>query len=187
MRFRPARDDCDRRPVPDRLPNLVAVDRRDTSRFALRPERARVLRCLATDFLRGRPREPFGLFMRLRGPRSVAGAIGRRFSAAFPAIAPTTPPTTAPIGPAMLPAVAPATAPAVCFGMGGILMFLDEVSSFSAFGFLGITVELLNSSFPGLIHFERRRGFCREDLGVHWRAYPNDEQLNSARNQLQVR
>jgi hypothetical protein len=166
VRFRAARDNCDRRRVPDPLPDLVVVDRGDTSRFALRPERAWVLRCLATDFLRGRRlRGGFGLFMRLRTFRVVAGAIGRRFSAAFPAIAPTTPPTTAPIGPAILPAAAPATAPAVCFGMGGISMFLDEVSSFFAFGFLGITVELFNYPlFLGLYNFERRREFRRDDL-----------------------
>jgi hypothetical protein len=100
--------------------------------------------------------------MRLPTLRVVAGAIGRPFSAAFPAIAPTTPPITAPIGPAILPAAAPPTAPAVCFGMGGILMFLDEVSSFFAFRYLGITVELFNSPiFLGLYVSN-----AEEDLGV---------------------
>jgi len=156
VRFRAARDNWDRRRVPDPLPDLVVVDRCDTSGFALRLERARVLRRLARDSLRGRAlRGGFGLFMRLRTLRFVAGAIGRRFSAAFPVIAPTTPPLTAPIGPAILPAAAPATAPTVCFGIGGISMFFDEVSSFFAFGFLGITIELFNYPlFLGLYNFE---------------------------------
>jgi hypothetical protein len=89
------------------------------------------LRDLATDFLlwrrlRGAFEIALELFTTLRTVRLAAGAIGRRFSAAFPATAPTTPPTTAPIGPAMLPAAAPATAPTVCFGIGGILMFSDD-------------------------------------------------------------
>jgi hypothetical protein len=107
---------------------------------------------LATDFLRVRRlRGAFEmaveLFMTLRTVCFAAGAIGRRFSAAFPATAPTTPPTTAPIGPAILPAAAPATAPAVCFGIDGIWMFLDdcEFSSFVASGSLAIIVELLNT------------------------------------------
>jgi hypothetical protein len=127
---------------------------------------------MATDFLRGRPlRGGFGLFIRLRTLRVVAGAIGPRFSAAFPVIAPTTPPITAPIGPATLPAAAPATAPTVCFGMGGISMFFDEASSFFAFGSLGITVELFNYPFSrGLYNFERRRGFSREEVKIYWRA-----------------
>jgi hypothetical protein len=104
------------------------VDRRDTFFFALPRERARVLGCLATFFLLGRLLRGFfeialEVFITLRTVRLEAGAIGRRFSAAFPATAPTTPPTTAPIGPAILPAAAPATAPAVCFGIGGIWMF----------------------------------------------------------------
>src|SRR5207249_10507419 len=113
-------------------------------------ERARALRCLATDFLPARLLAGFfeialELFITLRRVRPVPGAIGRCFSAAFPATAPTTPPTTAPIGPAILPAAAPATAPAVCFGIAGISMFLDdcEFSSFFAFESSGI-VELVN-------------------------------------------
>jgi hypothetical protein len=144
-RFRAARDDFDRHRVPDPLRDFAVVDRRDTFFFALPRERARVLGCLATVFLLGRPLRGFfeivlEVFMTLRTVRLEAGAIGRRFSAAFPAIAPTTPPTTAPIGPAILPAAAPATAPAVCFGIGGIWMFLDdcEFSSFFPFGFLGM-------------------------------------------------
>jgi hypothetical protein len=143
-RFRAARDDFDRPPVPDPLRDFVVVDRRDTFFFALPRERARALRDLATDFLLGRLLRgvfeiALELFKTLRTVR-LAGAIGCRFSAAFPATAPTTPPTTAPIGPAILPAAAPATAPPVCFGIGGIWMFLDdcEFSSFFAFGFLGI-------------------------------------------------
>jgi hypothetical protein len=111
------------------LRDFVVVDRRDTLFLALPRELVPALRDLATDFLVGR-RMPgaFALDMLtiLRMVRLVAGAIGRRFSAAFPATAPTTPPTTAPIGPAMLPTAAPATAPAVCFGIGGILMFSDD-------------------------------------------------------------
>jgi hypothetical protein len=143
-RFRAARDDFDRPRVPDPLRDFVVIDRRDTVFFALPRERARVLRDLATDFLLGRRRGALEialeLFMTLRTVRFAAGAMGRRFSAAFPATAPTTPPTTAPIGPAILPAAAPATAPAVCFGIGGIWMFLDacEFSSFFAFGLSGI-------------------------------------------------
>jgi hypothetical protein len=144
-RFRVVRDDFDRPPVPDPFRELAVVDRRDIVFFALPRERARALRCLATDFLFGRLLRGFfdialELFMTLRTVRLAAGAIGRRFSAAFPATAPTTPPTTAPIGPAILPAAAPATAPTVCFGIGGISMFLDdcEFSSFFAFESLGI-------------------------------------------------
>jgi hypothetical protein len=144
-RFRTARDDFDRSRVPDPLRDFVVVDRRDTVFFAFPRERALTLLGLATDFLRARRlRGAFEialeLFMTLRTVRLDAGAVGRRFSAAFPATAPTTPPTTAPIGPAMLPAAAPATAPAVCFGMGGIWMFLDdrEFSSFFASGLSGI-------------------------------------------------
>jgi hypothetical protein len=127
------------------LRDFVVVDRRDTVFFAFPRERVRALRGLATDFLLGRRlRGAFEialeLFMTLRTVRLAAGGIGRRFSAAFPATVPTTPPTTAPIGPAILPAAAPATAPAVCFGIGGIWMFLDdcEFSSFFAFELLGI-------------------------------------------------
>ena len=132
-RFRAARDDFDRPPVPDPLRDFVVVDRRDTVFFALPRERARALRCLAPDFLLGRLLRgvfeiALELFMTLRTVRLAAGVIGRRFSAAFPATAPTTPPTTAPMGPAILPAAAPATAPAVCFGIGGIWMFLDDCS-----------------------------------------------------------
>jgi len=143
-RFRAARDDFDRHRVPDPLRDFAVVDRRDTFFFALPRERARVLGCLATVFLLGRLLRGFSeivleVFMTLRTVRLEAGAIGRRFSAAFPAIAPTTPPTTAPIGPAILPAAAPATAPAVCFGIGGIWMFLDDCEfSFFPFGFLGM-------------------------------------------------
>jgi hypothetical protein len=144
-RFRAARDDFDRPRVPDPLRDFVVVDRRDTVFFDLPRERVRALRGLATDFLLGRRlRGAFEialeLLMTLRTVRLAAGAIGRRFSAAFPATAPTTPPTTAPIGPAILPAAAPATAPAVCFGIGGIWMFLDdcEFSSFFAFELSGI-------------------------------------------------
>jgi hypothetical protein len=127
------------------LRDFVVVDRRDTLFFALPRKRARALRDLATDFLLGRRlRDVFEIalepFTTLRTVRLAAGAIGCGFSAAFPAIAPTTPPTTAPIGPAMLPAAAPATAPAVCFGIGGIWMFLDdcEFSSFFGSGLSGI-------------------------------------------------
>jgi len=143
-RFRVVRDDFDRPPAPDPLRDFAVVDRRDIVFFALPRERPRALRCLATDFLLGRPLRGFfeialELFMTLRTVRLAAGAIGRRFSAAFPATAPTTPPTTAPIGPAILPAAAPATAPAVCFGIGGIWMFLDDCEfSFFPFGFLGM-------------------------------------------------
>jgi hypothetical protein len=132
------------------LRDFVVVDRRDTLFFALARERVPAFRDLATDFLAERRlRGPFEialeLFTTLRTARFAAGAIGRRFSAAFPATAPTTPPTTAPIGPAMLPTAAPATAPAVCFGIAGISMFSDncERSFFCASGLLGI-VELLN-------------------------------------------
>jgi hypothetical protein len=130
------------------LRDFVVVDRRDTLFFALPRDRARCLRDLATDFLVGRwLRVAFeialDLFTALRTVRLAAGAIGRRFSAAFPATAPTTPPTTAPIGPAMLPTAAPATAPAVCFGIGGTLMFSDdcERSFFLAFGLSGMDSE----------------------------------------------
>jgi hypothetical protein len=147
-RFRAARDDFDRARVPDPLRDFVVIDRRDTVFFAFPRERAIALRGLAMDFLRPlRLRGAFEialeLFMTLRTVRFAAGAIGRRFSAAFPATAPTTPPTTAPIGPAILPAAAPATAPAVCFGIGGIWMFLDdcEFSSFFASELLGINRE----------------------------------------------
>jgi hypothetical protein len=121
------------------LRDFVVVDRRDTLFFALPRERARALRDLATDFLLGRRlRDVFEIvlepFTTLWTVRLAAGAIGRRFSAAFPATAPTTPPTTAPIGPAILPAAAPATAPAACFGIGGIWMFLDDFESSSFFG-----------------------------------------------------
>jgi hypothetical protein len=125
--------------------DFTVVDRRDTLFFDLPRERARALRGLTTDFLLGRPlRGAFEialeLLMTLRTVRLAAGAIGRRFSAAFPATAPTTPPTTAPIGPAILPTAAPATAPAVCFGIGGISIFSDdcESSSFFASGLSGI-------------------------------------------------
>jgi hypothetical protein len=116
------------------------ADRRDTFLFALPRARVRALRCLATDFLLGRFLRGFfeialEVFMALRTVRLPTGAIGRRFSAAFPATAPTTPPTTAPIGPAILPAAAPAIAPAVCFGIGGISMFLDDCEFFSFFAF----------------------------------------------------
>jgi hypothetical protein len=120
------------------LRDFVVADRRDTVFFALPRERARALRGLATDFLLGRLLRgvfeiALELFTALRTVRLTAGAMGRRFSAAFPATAPTTPPTTAPIGPAILPAAAPATAPAVCFGIGGIWMFLDDCEFFSFF------------------------------------------------------
>jgi hypothetical protein len=144
-RFRAVRDDFDRARVSDPLRDFVFVDRRDSVFFDLPRERARALRGLATDFLVGRRLRggfeiALELLMTLRTVRRAAGAIGVRLSAAFPAIAPTTPPTTAPIGPAILPAAAPATAPAVCFGIGGIWMFLDdcEFSSFFAFEFSGI-------------------------------------------------
>jgi hypothetical protein len=144
-RFRAARDDFDRPRVPDPLRDFIVVDLRDTVFFAFPRERALALLGLAADFLRvrrlwGAFEMAVELFMTLRTVRFAAGAIGRRFSAAFPATAPTTPPTTAPIGPAILPAAAPATAPAVCFGIGGIWMFLDdcEFSSFFAFELLGI-------------------------------------------------
>ena len=130
---------------PITLRHFVVVDRRDTFFFVLPRERARALRGLATDFLLGRRLRSvleiaLELFTALRTVRLAAGAIRRRFSAAFPATAPTTPPTTAPIGPAILPAAAPATAPAVCFGIGGIWMFLDdcEFSSFFVYQLLGI-------------------------------------------------
>jgi hypothetical protein len=188
MRFRAARDDCDLRRVPDPLPDLVVADRCDTAGFALRPERARVLRCLATDFLRGRPlRGGFGLFIRLRTLRVVAGEIGRRFSAAFPVIAPTTPPITAPIGPATLPAAAPATAPTVCLGIGGISMFFDEVSSFFAFGFLGITVEVFNPFSWAYIISNAEEDLAVTILKPIGGPYPNAGKLSPARNQLQVR
>jgi hypothetical protein len=82
--------------------------------------------------------------LRLRGfltalPPLAGLRAGRPLAATFPAKAPTTPPTTAPIGPATLPIAAPATAPAVCFGIGGMSIFLDKVSSFFEFGFLGMT------------------------------------------------
>jgi hypothetical protein len=131
------------------LRDFVVVDRRDTLFFALARERVLALRDLATDFLAGcRLRGAFEIALELftlRTARLAAGAIGRRFSAAFPATAPTTPPTTAPIGPAMLPTAAPATAPAVCFGIAGISMFSDncERSFFCASGLLGM-VELVN-------------------------------------------
>jgi hypothetical protein len=117
-------------PVPAASRDFVVVDRRDTLFFSLPRERVPALRDLATDFLAGRClRGAFEiaseLFRTLRTVR-LAGAIGRRFSAAFPATAPTAPPTTAPIGPAMLPTVAPATAPAVCFWIDGISMFSDD-------------------------------------------------------------
>jgi hypothetical protein len=123
------------------LRNFAVVDRRDTLFFALERERVPALRDFATDFLAGRRlRGAFEIALELFTIRLAAGAIRRRFSAAFPATAPTTPPTTAPIGPAMLPTAAPATAPAVCFGIGGISMFSDdcEVSFFCASGLSGI-------------------------------------------------
>jgi hypothetical protein len=57
------------------------------------------LRDLATDFLvgrclRGALEIALELFTTLRTVRLAAGAVGRRFSAAFPATAPTTPPTS---------------------------------------------------------------------------------------------
>jgi hypothetical protein len=105
-------------------------------------------------------------FIILRTVRVAAGAIGRPFSAAFPTTAPTTPPTTAPIGPAMLPAAAPATAPAVCFRIGGIWISWDdcEFSSFFAFEFLGMNVELLNIVVSARKYFERRSGVSRDKL-----------------------
>jgi hypothetical protein len=126
------------------LRDFVGIERRDVRFLPLARELVPVLRDLATDFLVVR-RLPdafeiaLDLLTILRTVR-LAGAIGRRFSAAFPATAPTTPPTTAPIGPAMLPTAAPATAPAVCFGIGGISMFSDdcEVSFFCASGLSGI-------------------------------------------------
>jgi hypothetical protein len=141
-RLRAARGDFDRPRFPDPLRDLFFIDRCDTAFSDLPRERARALPGLATDFLLGRRlRGAFEialeLFMTLRTARLAAGAIGRRFSAAFPATAPTTPPTTAPTGPAILPAAAPATAPTVCFG---IWMFLDDFkfSSFFAFELSGI-------------------------------------------------
>jgi hypothetical protein len=128
-----------------------AVLERGALFFALPRGRVPVLRDLATDFLAGlRLGDCFGIALALlttfRTVRLAAGAIERRFSAAFPATAPTTPPTTAPIGPAMLPTAAPATAPAVCFGIGGISMFLDdsELSFFCASGLSGIAGGALN-------------------------------------------
>jgi hypothetical protein len=151
-RFRAARDDFDCPRVLDRFCDFVVFDRRDTVFFDLPRDRERTLRCLPLDFLLGRRLRgafeiAFGLLITFRTVRFTAGAIGRRFSAAFPATAPTTPPTTAPIGPAILPAAAPATAPAVCFGIGGIWMFLAdcEFASFFAFGLLGIKLGSLIS------------------------------------------
>jgi len=127
------------------LRDFAVVDRRDTLFFALPREGVPALRDLATDFLAGRRLRgaceiALELFTTPRMVRLAAGAIGRRFSAAFPATAPTTPPIAAPIGPAMLPTAAPATAPAVCFGIGGISMSSDncERSFFCASGLLGI-------------------------------------------------
>jgi hypothetical protein len=135
------------------LRDFVVIDRRDTPFFALPREGVPALRDLATDFLAVR-RLPAAFEIALDlltifgAVCFAAGAIGRRFSAAFPATAPITPPTTAPIGPAMLPTAAPATAPAVCFGMGGISMFSDgcEVSFFFASELSGIGRKLLNIS-----------------------------------------
>jgi hypothetical protein len=141
-RFRAAGDDVNLPRVLAAFRDFVVVNRRETLFFALPRERAPVLRDLATDFLVGRRRPvafeiALDFFTTLRTVRLAAGAIGRRFSAAFPATAPTTPPTTAPIGPAMLPTAAPVTAPAVSFG---ILMFSDdcERSFFFASELLGI-------------------------------------------------
>jgi hypothetical protein len=127
------------------LRDFAVVDRRDTLFLSLPREVALALRDLATDFLvvrrlLGAFETALDLLTILRTVRLAAGAIGRRFSAAFPATAPTTPPTTAPIGPAILPTAAPATAPAVCFGIGGISMFSDdcEFSFFCASGLSGI-------------------------------------------------
>ena len=176
-RFRAGCGDFDCPRVLDLLRDFVVVDRRDVVFFAFPRERARALRCFALDFLLGRRlRGVFEMalerFTTLRTVRLAAGAIGRRFSAAFPATAPTTPPTTAPIGPAILPAAAPATAPTVCFGIGGIWMFLDdcEFSSFFAFEFLGINVELLNIFASGRKYFGRRSGVSRDEFKVRRRS-----------------
>jgi hypothetical protein len=124
------------------LRDLAVVDRRDTLFLALPRDVGPVLRDLATDFLVVRRllaafEIALDLLTILRTVRLAAGAIGRRFSAAFPATAPTTPPTTAPIGPAILPTAAPATAPAVCFGIGGISMFSDDCEFSFFFARLG--------------------------------------------------
>jgi hypothetical protein len=131
------------------LRDFAVVNRRDTLRFILLRGRVPVLRDVLTDFLACRRLVCFelalGLLTTFATAFVAAVPIPRRFSAAFPARAPATPPTTAPIGPTILPTAAPATAPAVCFGIGGISIFLDEdeVCSFPAFGLSAIESKLL--------------------------------------------
>jgi hypothetical protein len=77
------------------LRDFVVFDRRDTLFLALPRELVAALRDLATDFLFGRRllgafEIALDLLTTLRTVRLAAGAIGRRFSAAFPATAPTT-------------------------------------------------------------------------------------------------